>query len=53
VCGQRAASPATTSTSQLCRYNFMDIAAALGLALVVNVAVLLVAAATFHHAGVR
>jgi Mn2+/Fe2+ NRAMP family transporter len=51
VCGQ-AKARASTSLSQLCLYNFFDIAAALGLALVVNVAVLLVAAATFHQAGV-
>lgn len=51
VSGQ-AAARASTSLSQLCRYNFLDIAAALGLALVVNVAVLLTAAATFHQAGV-
>jgi Mn2+/Fe2+ NRAMP family transporter len=50
VSGQ-AAARASTSLSQLCLYNFLDIAAALGLALVVNVAVLLVAAATFHQAG--
>jgi Mn2+/Fe2+ NRAMP family transporter len=50
VSGQ-AAARAGTSLSQLCLYNFLDIAAALGLALVVNVAVLLVAAATFHQAG--
>lgn len=47
----QAAARASTSLSQLCLYNFLDIAAALGLALVVNVAVLLVAAATFHQAG--
>jgi Mn2+/Fe2+ NRAMP family transporter len=52
VSGQ-AAARASTSLEQLCRYNFLDIAAALGLALVVNVAVLLVAAATFHQAGTR
>jgi hypothetical protein len=37
---------------QLCFYNFLDIACALGVALVVNVAVLLVAAATFHARGI-
>ncbi|GIL44393.1 hypothetical protein Vafri_1861, partial [Volvox africanus] len=36
----------------LCLYNVLDIGAALGVALVVNVAVLLVSAATFHSAGV-
>ncbi|GLC33053.1 hypothetical protein PLESTB_000375800 [Pleodorina starrii] len=36
----------------LCLYNFLDIFAALGVALVINVAVLLVSAATFHSAGV-
>jgi Mn2+/Fe2+ NRAMP family transporter len=50
VAGQ-ARGAASTSLRQLCLYNFLDIAAALGLALLVNVAVLLVAAATFHQAG--
>lgn len=50
VAGQ-ARGAASTSLRQLCLYNFIDIAAALGLALIVNVAVLLVAAATFHQAG--
>ncbi|EFJ44658.1 hypothetical protein VOLCADRAFT_106319 [Volvox carteri f. nagariensis] len=36
----------------LCLYNFLDIGAALGVALVINVALLLVSAATFHSAGV-
>ena len=40
------------SVSDLCRFNQMDITAALGVALLVNVAVMLVAAATFHSAGV-
>ncbi len=35
----------------LCLYNFLDIGAALGVALVIIVAVLLVSAATFHTAG--
>jgi Mn2+/Fe2+ NRAMP family transporter len=52
VAGQ-ARGAASTSLRQLCLYNFLDIAAALGLALLVNVAVLLVAAATFHQAGGR
>ncbi|KAF8064691.1 nramp2 [Scenedesmus sp. PABB004] len=51
VAGQ-ARGAASTSLRRLCLYNFLDIAAALGLALVVNVAVLLVAAATFHQAGI-
>jgi Mn2+/Fe2+ NRAMP family transporter len=50
VAGQARGKP-SHSLKQLCLYNFLDIAAALGLALVVNVAVLLVAAATFHQAG--
>jgi Mn2+/Fe2+ NRAMP family transporter len=50
VAGQ-ARGAAGTSLRQLCLYNFLDIAAALGLALLVNMAVLLVAAATFHQAG--
>eukprot|EP00879_Flechtneria_rotunda_P013472 GHRR01014066.1.p1 GENE.GHRR01014066.1~~GHRR01014066.1.p1 ORF type:complete len:1200 (+),score=508.94 GHRR01014066.1:1255-4854(+) len=50
VAGQ-ARGKASHSLRQLCLYNFLDIAAALGLALLVNVAVLLVAAATFHQAG--
>mmetsp|Transcript_46020 Transcript_46020/g.116456 ORF Transcript_46020/g.116456 Transcript_46020/m.116456 type:complete len:872 (-) Transcript_46020:137-2752(-) len=40
------------SLEELCRYNLIDIAAALGVALLVNVAVMLVAAATFHSAGI-
>lgn len=52
VAGQ-ARGAAGTGLRQLCLYNFLDIAAALGLALLVNVAVLLVAAATFHQAGER
>jgi Mn2+/Fe2+ NRAMP family transporter len=40
------------SVAELCRYNFIDIAAALGVALLVNVAVMLVAAATFNAAGI-
>ncbi|WIA38911.1 hypothetical protein OEZ86_005064 [Tetradesmus obliquus] len=51
VAGQ-ARGAAGTGLRQLCLYNFLDIAAALGLALLVNVAVLLVAAATFHQAGI-
>lgn len=39
------------SVRALCLYNFLDIGAALGVALVINVAVLLVSAATFHTAG--
>lgn len=50
VSGQ-ARGKAGHSLSQLCFYNFIDIAAALGVALVVNVALLVVAAATFHSAG--
>mmetsp|Transcript_24937 Transcript_24937/g.69548 ORF Transcript_24937/g.69548 Transcript_24937/m.69548 type:complete len:890 (-) Transcript_24937:66-2735(-) len=40
------------SVAQLCRYNQMDISVALGIALLVNVAVMCVAAATFHSAGI-
>ena len=40
-------------TAALCRYNFLDIACALSIALFVNVAVLMVAAATFFSAGSR
>lgn len=50
VSGQ-ARSKTGVSLSQLCFYNFIDIAAALGVALVINVALLVVAAATFHPAG--
>lgn len=39
-------------TARRCYLNSLDIACALGLALLVNVAVLLVAASTFHSAGV-
>lgn len=39
-------------TARLCHLNFVDIACALGLALLINVAVLLVAASTFHATGV-
>lgn len=42
-----------TVTARRCYLNSLDIACALGLALMVNVAVLLVAASTFHSAGVR
>lgn len=38
-------------TARRCYLNSLDIACALGLALLVNVAVLLVAASTFHSAG--
>ena len=40
------------ATQRLCDLNFVDIACALGLALCINVAVLLVAASTFHATGV-
>lgn len=52
VAGQ-ARGKAGVPLQTLCLYNLLDIAAALGLALIVNVAVLLVAAATFHQAGER
>jgi manganese transport protein len=38
-------------TARLCYLNFVDISCALGLALLVNVAVFLVAASTFHASG--
>eukprot|EP00198_Chlamydomonas_reinhardtii_P011456 XP_001700793.1 predicted protein [Chlamydomonas reinhardtii] len=47
-----AAATAAKTVRALCLYNFLDIGAALGVALVINVAVLLVSAATFHSAGV-
>jgi manganese transport protein len=40
-------------TTRLCHLNLIDIACALGLALLINVAVLLVAAATFHATSVH
>uniref|UniRef100_A0A061SL89 Manganese transport protein n=1 Tax=Tetraselmis sp. GSL018 TaxID=582737 RepID=A0A061SL89_9CHLO len=40
------------SVSDLCRYNLIDISAALGIALLVNVAVMLVAAAAFNSVGI-
>lgn len=50
VAGQ-ARGKVSHTLSQLCFYNFVDVACALGVALLVNVAVLLVSAATFHQAG--
>ena len=52
VAGQ-ARRGAAAATKRLCDLNFVDIACALGLALCINVAVLLVAASTFHATGVR
>ncbi len=52
VTGQASSSKSGPTMAQLCFYNFLDIACALGVALVVNVAVLLVSAATFHASGV-
>lgn len=51
VTGQ-AQGKASPSVSRLAFYNFLDIALALGVALTVNVAVLIVSAATFHSAGI-
>lgn len=39
------------SADALCRYNFIDITCALGIALLINVAVLLVSASTFFSTG--
>lgn len=36
----------------LCHYNFVDIAVALGIALLINVAVTVMAAETFHAHGI-
>lgn len=49
----RGSDGSEAAVRRLCFYNFLDIAAALGVALVINVAVLLVSAATFHSAGER
>ena len=40
------------STSLLFRYNFIDISVALGIALLINVAVIVVASETFHAHGI-
>lgn len=40
------------STAALCHCNFVDISVALGIALLINVAVTVVAAETFHARGV-
>ena len=50
VAGQ-ATRKAAPSIARLSLYNLLDVAAALGVALLVNVAVLLVAAAQFHSHG--
>lgn len=50
VSGQARGQPAHT-LRQLLFFNALDVACALGVALVVNVAILLVSAATFHEAG--
>jgi len=51
VSGQARGSPAHT-LRDLLWFNTLDISVALGVALVVNVAILLVSAATFHQAGI-
>jgi manganese transport protein len=53
VAGQARPRKSAAATARLCDLNFIDIACALGLALCINVAVLLVAASTFHATGVR
>lgn len=39
------------SVGSICRYNFIDITCALGIALLINVGVLLVSASTFFSTG--
>lgn len=58
VCGGQSADQRARRHAQrpdvlrrLCWYTFVDISAALGAALLVNAALLVVAAATFHRAG--
>jgi Mn2+/Fe2+ NRAMP family transporter len=50
VAGQARGQPAA-ALRDLLWFNALDVACALGVALVVNVAILLVSAATFHQAG--
>eukprot|EP00803_Ostreobium_quekettii_P002921 evm.model.scf_229.1 EVM.evm.TU.scf_229.1 scf_229:2594-9836(-) len=40
------------SVAAMCQYNFIDVTCALGAALLINLAVLVVSAATFHSAGI-
>ncbi|KAI8473829.1 MAG: natural resistance-associated macrophage protein-domain-containing protein, partial [Monoraphidium minutum] len=51
VAGQARGQPAA-ALSGLLWWNALDVAAALGVALMINVAILLVSAATFHEAGI-
>lgn len=50
VAGQARGQP-SQALGALLAYNALDVAAALGVALLVNLAILLVSAATFHEAG--